>query len=436
MAMTQAGTVSRSIQRHAWVGAIAMMVLIAGLGGWAATTELSGAVVASGVLVVDSSVKKVQHPTGGVIGELRVHDGDHVKTGDVVIRLDETVTRANLAIIVKSLNELTARQARLEAEQQIAETIEFPADLTARATEPDVARVIQGEQKLFELRRSARAGQKSQLQERISQLQDEIGGLSGQTDAKKREIELINRELEGVRELWAKRLIPFSRVTELEREAVRLDGERNQVIATIAQSKGKMTETNLQIIQIDQDLRSDSTKELRDTQSKVAELIERKVAAEDQLQRIDIRSPQDGIVHELSVHTVGGVVAPGDQLMLIVPEHDALIVEVRVPPSEIEQLSYGQRASLRFPAFNQRTTPQIDGTVILISPDISHDDKKATDYYLVRVSMPSEEVARLGDVKLIPGMPVEVFIQTTPRTVMSFLLKPMRDQIEKAFREK
>jgi membrane fusion protein, type I secretion system len=426
----------RSIRRHAFGGSTALIMLVGGIGGWASTTELSGAVVASGVLVVDTNVKKVQHPSGGVVGELRVRDGKRVNAGDVVVRLDDTVTRANLAIVVKGLDELASRQARLEAERDDIEQIEFPNALLARADNPDVARVIAGERKLFEFRKLARLGQKAQLKERIAQLQEEIQGLTGQATAKRREIEFIYEELKGVRELWAKQLIPIARVMALEREAVRLEGDLNRLIASAAQAKGKTTETELQIIQIDQDLRSEVAKELREIQGKTAELVERKVAAEDQLTRIDIRAPQDGIVHQLAVHTVGGVVTASEPLMFIVPERDELTVEVRIPPQEIDQLRISQPAIMRFTAFNQRTTPEINGVLTRISADVIQDQRTGATYYLARVSMPGEEVARLRGLKLVPGMPVEAFIQTDLRTVISYLVKPMSDYVIKAFREK
>jgi membrane fusion protein, type I secretion system len=425
-----------SIRRH-MLTALAVMVLLAGgLGGWAMTTELSGAVVTSGLLVVDSNVKKVQHPTGGVVGELRVRDGDRVKAGDVVVRLDETVTRANLAIVVKSLDELAARQARLEAERDSDDTIDFPALLTSRVANPDVARIMAGEEKLFELRKVARRGQKAQLRERVGQLQEEIQGLTGQAAAKKNEVELIGRELDGVRYLWKKNLIPISRLTALEREAVRLEGERGHLIASIAQAKGKTTETELQIIQIDQELRSEVAKELREIQAKTAELVERKVAAEDQLMRVELRAPQDGIVHQLAVHTVGGVITASEPLMLIVPEADELTVEARLPPQNIDQVAIGRLATLRFSAFNQATTPEINGIVNRVSADVIQDQKANTAYYTVRIGISMAEAARLNGLKLIPGMPVDAFIRTGDRTVMSYLVKPLQDQVQKAFRER
>jgi HlyD family secretion protein len=424
----------RSIRRHL-LGGLALVALLAGGGGGlTATTELSGAVIAPGVMVVDTNVKKVQHPTGGVVGELRVRDGDQIKAGDVVVRLDETVTQANLAIVVNGLTELWARQGRLEAERDGAKTITFLPELIARKADREVARVMAGEQALFETRRRAREGQKAQLKERIGQLKEQINGLDDQIRAKKREIELIHQELEGVRDLWRKNLVQIQRVTALERDAARLEGERGSLVSSIAQTKGKITETELQILQIDQDLRTEVGKELAEIRGKTAELVERKVAAEDQLKRIDIRAPQDGMVHQSSVHTVGGVITAGEAIMLIVPQADALTVESKLMPQDIDQVRPGQTAALRFSAFNQRTTPELNGLVTRVSADLTTDQRTGATYYTVRISISDEQVARLGGLKLLPGMPVEAFIQTGERTVLSYLTKPFTDQAARSFK--
>jgi HlyD family secretion protein len=426
----------RSMRRHLVAAIVVTSILIVGVAGWGATAVISGAVVASGSLVVDSNVKKVQHLTGGIVGELRVRDGDRVRAGDIVVRLDETVTRANLAIITKGLDELMARKARLESERDGLDTIVFPAQLLAGTGDPDRAAAMDSERKLFNLRRTARNGQKAQLQERIAQLQEEIVGLTAQQTSKIREIALIERELAGVRELWKQNLVQLTRLTALEREAARLDGEHGQLIAAAAQARGKITETSLQILQIDQDIASDVAKELREVDGKIGEFIERKVAAEDQLKRIDIRAPQDGTVFQLAVHTVGGVITAGDPIMLIVPEADNLSVEVRVNPQDIDRLQLNQKAILRFTAFNVRTTPEIEGTVTRISADTSTDQRTGQSYYTVRIAMAADQLERLGDVKLLPGMPVEAFVQTGERTMFSYLMKPLHDQFVRAFREK
>ena len=428
----------QSIQRYLTVGFAIVAFLIFGIGGWAATIPLEGAVVAQGSIVVDSNVKKVQHLSGGIIKEIRVREGDHVKAGDILVRLDETQTKAANSVVITNLDELIAQQARLEAERDGADHVVFPATFVQKAQDPrsDVGRTMIAEQKLFDLRREARDGKKAQLKERIAQLKKEIQGYIGQTTAKEREIALINKELEGVRELREKNLVPLTRLTALERDAARIEGERNQLIAATAQSEGKVTETELQIIQVDQDLRSEVAKDLGETRAKVSEFIERKAATDDQLKRTEIRAPQNGIVQQLTVHTVGGVVSAGDAMMLIVPDADVLIVEVKIAPQDIDQLYAGQTATLRFTAFNMRTTPEIKGNVNFISADITQDQRTGISYYVARITLDPSEVARLGDVKLIPGMPVIAFIKTSERTMLSYLTRPLRDQVERAFKEK
>jgi len=433
-------TVSPELQRvlrHQTMAiGVAALLLVVGLGGWAATTEFSGAVIAAGQLVVDSNVKKVQHPTGGVVGTLLVREGARVQADDIVIRLDDTQTRANRDIVIKALNELAARQAREEAERDGFDAVTFPHDLLARMVEPDVAKAVQGELRQFETRRTSREGQKAQLRERAVQLRQEISGYESQITSKDKQIQWIEKELVGVYELWEKNLVPYTRVTSLERERERLGGERGQLVASIAQARGKIAEIELQILQVDQDMRTEVGKDLAEIRGKTAELVERKVTAEDQLKRVDIRAPIDGVVHQLTVHTVGGVIAAGEPIMLIVPQREPLQVEAKVPPQDIDQLRVGQPAILRFVAFSQRTTPELDGTVTRISADVSEDTKTGSRYYTIRISVPDNEVARLGAVKLVPGMPVEGLIQTSPRTVMSYLVKPFRDQLARAFREK
>ena len=430
------GPSRRSIRGHLIAASIVAGVLVVGLAGWARTTELAGAVIANGVVVVDSNVKKVQHPTGGLIGELRVGDDQLVQAGEVLVRLDDTQTKANLGVFTTNLDELYARQARQEAEKEGADVITFSDDLLAReATDPAVAHILEGERKLFNFRSEARAGQKAQLRERASQLREEIDGVVEQIAAKTKEIGLIEEELKGVLELWQKQLVPYSRVTSLQRDEARLEGERGELIASKASTSGKIAEVELQIIQVDQDLRSKVAEELSDVRAKIAELSERKIGAEDQLKHVDIRAPQTGRVHELIVHTVGGVITAGETIMLIVPENDTLSIQARVSPNDIDQVRPDQPVVLRFSAFNQRTTPQLNGTINWISPDLTQDQHTNTSYYTVRIRVSDAEIARLRGLKIIPGMPVEAFIQTGSRTVLSYLVKPLTDQIMRSFRE-
>ena len=425
-----------SIRRLIIAGGVLVGVLVFGLGVWTSTAEISGALIAQGTIVVDSNIKKVQHPTGGVVGEVRVHDGDRVKAGDILIRLDDTVTRANLAIVTKGLNELYARKARLGAERDGADTMAVPRELVDNIDNPDVKDAMDSERKLFELRRTARLGQQDQLRERVKQLQEQVTGLVAQQDAKAKELGFIDQELGGVRDLWRKNLVQLNRLTSLERDEAKIQGERGALIANAAEAKGRISEIQLQILQIDQQFTSDVAKELRETDSKIGEGVERKVTAGDQLRRIDIRAPQDGTVFQTTANTVGGVISAGDQIMLIVPESDTLSVEVKVEPKDIDLVAFNQPVVLRFSAFNQRTTPELNGTVQRVAADTSVDQRTGQSYYLVRISIDADEVQRLGPVKLTPGMPVEAFIQTGDRTLMAYLVKPLHDQLMRAFREK
>jgi HlyD family secretion protein len=431
----QPGT-AHEIRRYLVIGGATAALLTFGAGGWAVTTELSGAVIAPGMLVVDSNVKKVQHPTGGVVGELLVRDGDRVRGGDLLVRLDETVTRANLAVIDKALVELGARRVRDEAELDGKTAFSFPAQLVDRRGDPETAAVLDGEQRLFALRLASREGQKARIRERIGQTKEEIQGLAEQIKAKGRELELVAQELSGVRTLWEKNMVPIMRVVALERDAARLGGERGALISSMAQAKSRISESELQILQVDQDSRAEVGRDLAEIRAKVSELIEKRIAAEDQLKRVDIRAPQDGMVHQSTIHTVGGVVGPGEPMMLVVPAGDVLTVEARIAPQDIDQIRLGQKALLRFTAFNQRTTPELTGEVSRISADISQEPKSGAPFYTLRIAVPEEEIARLDGLKLIPGMPVEGFIQTADRTVMSYLIKPLQDQFMKAWREK
>lgn len=432
--MKHAVSISAITRKPLMIGLGACFVLVFGIGGWAASTQLSGAVIASGKLVADTNVKKVQHPTGGVVGELLVKEGDRVKQGDVLVRLDGTQAKANLGIVTKALEEMSARQARFEAERDNTKTVDFPDDLTSRKSDPEISRLMSGEQRLFEMRRTARDGQKAQLKEQIQQLNLQIEGTQAQEVAKGKEIKLVGQELEGVRTLWKQNLVPISRVTTLERDAARMEGERSALVASLAQSRGRIAELELKIHQIDQDLATEVGKEMAEIRAKKSEMTERRISADDQLKRIDLVSPQDGRVFQRNVHTVGGVVQAGEPLMLIVPDSDSLIVDAKVPPQDIDQIHIGQHAVLRFAAFNQRTTPEVDGEVTHIGADVTQEDKATEPYYSVRIRVSEGELSRLEGLQLLAGMPVEAFIQTTPRTVASFLVKPLSDQIERAFR--
>lgn len=418
---------------------VSLIALFSGtIGLWAATSNLSGAVVAGGQFVIDNSVKKVQHPTGGIVGELLVHEGDKVNEGDLLVRLDETVTRSNLELVTKQLDEFIGRQARLEAERDDAPEIKVPDEFANRMDDPAIKKIMDSERILFEARRATRESQKNQLQKRISQAQDEITGLKAQQEAKARSAELIAQELKGVKDLYDKNLVQLPRLNALERDAADIEGQRGQLVASIAQAEGRIAETSFQMIQIDAEMRSDALKDLREIQGHIAEYTERRIAAEDQLKRVDIRAPSPGYVHQLNVHTVGGVVSPAEPLMLIVPTNDVLELEAKVQPQDIDQLAPGQQASIRLHASNSRTTPELKGTVDRISADVTHDQQQPNSppYYTIRVSIPKDEVKKLeGHLTLMAGMQAEVFVKVNERTPFQYLMKPLQEQFARAFRE-
>lgn len=426
--------VSDGVRTYMMAGLAAGVVLLGGFGGWAATSELSGAVIAGGTVVVESNVKKVQHAGGGIVGNIRTRNGASVAAGDILMSLDDTQTRANLGIVVSQIVELTGRKARLLAERDDAAEIEFPLGFATLGPETD--RVAAGERRLFEGRRKTSAGQKAQHAERIAQLGHEIGGLSSQRGAKARELALVREELARVRQMHDRNLLPVTRLLAMQREEARIDGEHGALGAQIARASGQIGEIELQVIAVDETIQTEAQKELREIEARIAELAERRVAAEDQLKRIDLRAPISGIVHELNVHTVGGVIAPGETAMLIVPDDDQLVIEVRASPTDIDQIRAGQTTMLRFSAFNQRTTPEVPGKVSRVAADLMRDAQSGLTYYLVRIKPDEATLAKFVGLKLLPGMPVEAYIETGQRTALSYLMKPLTDQFARAFKER
>jgi HlyD family secretion protein len=404
-------------------------------GSWLVFMPLAGAVVVPGNLVVQSNVKQIQHPTGGVVAEIKVHNGTRVAAGDVLVRLDAVQVQASLQVVTKQLDEIRARLARLEAERGGLARIEFSAEPTTRPNGDDIARLRASEEALFKARAGARQAQKNLLQSQAAQLAQQISGFESQMDSKARQLDLIGGELSGVQDLYDKRLVPLTRLTTLQREAAQLDGERGQLTSAIAETRSKIDASQLQIVRIDQDFRADVVKDLSETQAKEAELTERSVAARDLLDRIEIRAPTSGIVNQLSAHTIGGVIRASETIMEIVPDTDDLQIEARVEPKDIDHVRTGQSAFVRFTAFNQRTTPQLQGTVSYVSADTGRDQQTNAPYFTVRIVLPESEHRRLNGQQLVAGMPAEVFMQTGSRTMMGYLLEPITDQMRRAFAE-
>jgi membrane fusion protein, type I secretion system len=414
------------------------VLLIVGFlaGGWAALVPLAGAVIVPGNLVVQSNVKTIQHPTGGVVAEIAVRNGQRVSGGELLVRLDATQAQASLQVVSKQLDEARARIARLVAERDGLPQIAVPAEFAGRSGEDTIKALLASEGSLFAARGNARRSQIDVFQSRISQLGEQIAGLDAQVEAKTKQLDLIGGELKGVQELYDKQLVPLARLTALQRESARIEGERGQLASSIAETRSKIGEAQLQILKLEHDFRSDVVKELGENQGKEAELVERSTAARDVLDRIEIRAPTSGVVQQVSVHSIGGVIRAGDTIMEIVPDLDDLQIEARLQPSDIDQVRMGQSAFVRFSAFNQRVTPQVSGAVSYVSPDTSRDQQTNTSYFTVRVSLPEDERRRLAGLQLVPGMPAEVFMQTGSRTMMSYLLKPIADQMRRAFVER
>lgn len=427
---------AKSLRRNLFAGVAGILAVFGGIGSWAATAELSGAVISSGILVVDGNTKKVQHPDGGIIAELLVQEGQLVTAGETVVRMDDTAVRASLQAVEKNITQLLARQARLEAERDAVPIVTLPEELRNRLGADGVNAVMASERQLFLDRRASREGQKAQLAEQIQQLQEQISGLEIQLQAKADEISLIEKELRGKRQLYEIGAITLNQINTLDRSATRLVGERGQVIASIAISKGRIAELELQILQVDQDLRTEVAAELRDVANQLATLAEDEVKARHQLRHSIINAPISGAVHMLSIHTVGGVVTAAETLMEIVPQDTTLLIEARVSPQDIDQIAIGQPAALRLTAFNRNTTPELTGQVIRVSADLETDQKTGASFYRVGIAITDEALTQLpGGLSLVPGMPVETYIATGTRSVASYFLKPIRDHANRVFRE-
>jgi len=415
------------------IGATLGVLLFAGAGGWAATVQLTGAIVASGMVKVEQNLKAIQHRDGGIVSEISVKEGDFVRKGEIMLRLDDAQTRAELSIVKNQLNELMARKTRLIAERDNVAELTFSPELDDAIRALPAA--FMGEARLFVGNRQNRESQKQQLQWGISQLEEEIKGLTAQRDAKQDELALVKTEHEKITRLTDKNLLETSRKYIIDREMAKIVGENGEIYANIARSKARTSEIQLQIISIDDAARTEAQRELTTVEQKLSELNERRTAVEDRLQRTDIRAPQSGTVNELFVHTIGGVVSPAEKLVTLVPWDAILKIQAKLSPTDIDQVFSGQSVKLRFSAFNQRTTPELSGRITYVSAATSNDPATGETYYLADVGVAEAELAKLGDNRLVPGMPVEVFISTEERTAFSFLSKPLTDQFSRAFRE-
>jgi HlyD family secretion protein len=426
----------RSLRRFQVLGFVSIFAMVAGFGAWSAYANIHGAVIAPAVITVESFSKKIQHKEGGIVAAINVKDGDEVKAGQELVLLSDTEVKSELDIVEGLLVELKTKRARLEAQRDGVGTIEYPPEIVERANEPSVARIIKGQQRLFVSRRSAMAEKKNQLNEQIGQLNEQIVGFNAQQESKEQQIALILDELQRLKGLQKQGLVPISRVLEMERAKASLEGERGQIIAAKAQAEGRIGEIRVVMIQAEEDERSQVLTDLRDTEARIAELSERQVAAKSKLDRMSIKAPIDGVVYQVSVHTIGGVIAPGEPIMLLVPRGDDLVLQAQVSPQDIEQVHVGQNAIVRFSALHDRFTPEIDAEVVNVAADTSQIDRNTPPYYPVRLALDAGDLEKLGAHKLKPGMPAEALIRTDERTPLSYLLKPLMDQVAHTFREK
>lgn len=431
--MSSSRRIQSSLRQHIFVCIVVIGVLLGGIGSWAYFTEISGAIVASGNVVVETNTRRVQHQEGGIVKSIFVKNGDVINAGDLLIRLDDTITNANLSVIIKQLINLYAQEARLIAEQGGADKVSFADNGFGDSAQKNVR---DSQIKLYNARKNSLNGKRQQLQEQIIQFQSKISGLESQREAKLAETNIVEAELSNLDDLLGQQLVSASRVTVLNRDIVKLQGEIGGFTSEIAQTKEAISERNIQILQLDEEFLASVLQEIQDVRSQIGNLEEQKIAAEDELRRIDIIAPLDGFVHNLAVTTIGGVLGPRDVVMSIVPKDDLLVVEAQVQPINIDQISPDQDARIRLPSFDQRTTPELNAKVETISADLLRDEVTGAQYYKVRLKISENEFNKLDGKTLVPGMPVETFIKTDERTVMSYLLKPIQDQISHAMRER
>jgi HlyD family secretion protein len=401
----------------------------------AAYAEISGAVVGSGKIIVQGRTKHVQHPDGGIIGEIMVAEGDEVSAGQVLFRLDGTLALANLGIINSQLDQLLAQEARLLAEQARAGDIVFPAQLAEEGTERSRL-LLEGQRNLMTTRRLTMDGRKSQLTEQIGQYLEQVTALEAQRDAVGENLTLLDDQITDFAVLNERGLVVDSQLITIRRERASLIGSQAALTAEIAEVRQAITQTELQRVQIDEEFNEGLLTELDQKRTEIAQLSEERVAALDRLSRLDIRSPLAGYLHELSVNTIGGIVAGGETLVSVIPSDDTFIVEAKLSPTDVDQVHQSQLARIRLSSLDQQVTPELFATVLDISPDLSTDQQTGISYYLARLSISEDEYARVDRDSLRPGMPVEVFVETNPRTVLSYLVKPIADQMQKAMRER
>jgi HlyD family secretion protein len=424
-----------SMRSAQFFGFASIFALLGVFGGWTVFAELNGAVIAPATIVAESYSKKVQHREGGNILRILVKDGEVVQVGQDMVLLDPTETKAELSILNSQFSELLLKKARLDAQRDGKSELIVPLALKGRATEPAIAEILAGQQRLLTSIENTVISKKSQLSEQIGQLTEQIKGYESQIDAGLRQLVLIKTETDSLRKLQKQGLLPASRVMSMERETARLDGVQGQLAANKSGSETKIGEIKLQIIQVEEEARNQALNELRDAETKIAEVESRRVASSAKLAHLSIKAPITGTIYQLNIHTEGGVVAPGETLMMIVPQGDDLVLQAQIAPNDISHVYVGQPARIRFNSFSARVTPEISAEVTQVAADTSRTDAQTPPFYAIRLVISANELKKLGDNKLRPGMSAEAFIETEARSPFSYLVKPLVDQFSHAMRE-
>lgn len=429
---------AREIRHWTRIGVLVLLLTFGSAVLWSVLAPLSSAVVAAGAVKVDSSRKKIQHPEGGVIKEILVHDGSIVRAGDVLVRMDETRADAGLGVVVGGRDVALATQARLEAERDEQPGIQFPRELTDRAKgNPQVVQTIRAQESLFAARRSARNGELGILDQQIAALRSEIKGFESQIKSKREQLDSLDNDLRSLRELDAQGMVEKTKLRALERDVAKVRGESEELVSRVSTTRTSISEKELKKFQVRKAFQEDVAAELKQVQAEGFELLERESAARRTLELTELRAPVDGTVTDLKVHTAGGVVAPGEVLMEIVPSSDRLIIEARVAPQDIDRVALGLGAGIKLHAFNSRTTPELDATVNYVSADAALDQRTEASWFLVRLEVSPESMQQLGaERRVMPGMQADVYIRTGERTFLGYLMQPLADSFDRAWRER
>lgn len=425
-----------SVRGPLLLGVVAIILLFGGFGLWALQSRIAGAVVAPGQVEVQQHRQIVQHPDGGVIADILVEEGETVSAGQALLQLDGTLLKTEFAIVEGQYFEILARRGRLEAERADAEAPVFPAELIETAKDdPRLAGLIEGQKSLFTARRDTMSQSLEQLANQSQQINEQITGIDAQLAALSEQRDLIGEELEDQQSLLDRGLAQASRVLALRREAARIDGQIGELQAGRASAETRQSELDVQRLRMTAQRREEAETQLRDLGYRELELAERRRSLTEQISRLELRAPAAGIVYDMKVTTPRSVIRAADPLMYIVPQDRPLVIGARIATINVDEVQPGQPVALRFAAFSSRTTPEISGELLRVSADAMIDEATRAPYYRAEVTIPPEELGKLGELALIPGMPVEVYIQTGERSPMNYLLKPMMDYFNRAFRE-